>query len=97
MSLPSLTAAASLIATTTTATALLAIRTAWRCGGFVIEALSHFSHDATTDEALERAQRRVIFWSDEADRIPNGVSATRTTDPMHVVFGVHREIKIHHM
>ena len=37
----------------------------------------------------------MIFRGDKADRFADGVSAAGATNPVHVVFGVHRKIVVH--
>jgi hypothetical protein len=66
-------------------------------GGIVIESFRAFPHDPSPDEALERAQRPVVFRGDEADRVADRVRAAGASDPMDVILGVHRKIVINDM
>src|SRR5205823_3088026 len=63
----------------------------------VVEAFRPFSHNAAPDETFERAQRRLIFGRNEADRITDGVRAAGASNAMDIILRMHREIVIHHM
>src|SRR5688500_11022908 len=79
-----------------TALAAAALVAGWR-GGVVIEAFGAFADDAAADEAFEGAQRSLVLRGDEADRVADGEGAAGAADAMDVIFGVHREIVIHHV
>ena len=63
----------------------------------IIEPVGFLSHNAATDEALERTQMPLVFRRDKADGIADGVRATCPADSMHVILRVHGKIVIHHM
>ena len=68
-----------------------------RCGRFIIETFRFLPHNPATDETFKRAQRSLILWRDETDRIADSVGAPGASDAMNVILRVHREIVIHDM
>ena len=70
---------------------------AQRSSRVVIEAFRSFPHNTATNESFERAQRSVILRGDKADRVANGMGATRASDAMNIILRVHRKIVVHHM
>ncbi len=63
----------------------------------IIKSICAFTHDATTDEAFERAKFAVIFRRDKADGVTDRVRPARPTDAMDVILDVHGEIIVHHV
>lgn len=63
----------------------------------ILKAFGTFANDAASDEFLERSELGLILRGDEADRITDSVSASRTTDSMYVILGMHREVEVHDM
>ena len=53
--------------------------------GLIVETIRLFPQNATTDEALQRTQGRLIVRGDETDGIANSLSTARATDAVHVV------------
>ena len=39
----------------------------------------------------------MVFWCDKTNGVTYGMSTARTTDAMHVIFGMHGEVIVHHM
>jgi len=68
-----------------------------RRGGVIIKPVGFLSHNAATDEALERTQMPLVFWRDKADGIADGVRSTCPANSMHVILRVHGKVVIHHM
>jgi len=68
-----------------------------RSGGTVIESFRLLPHDAATNEPFQRPQFALILRRHKADRIADGIGATRAADAVDVIFRMHGEIVIHHM
>ena len=68
-----------------------------RRSGGIIKFLRFLPHDATADEAFERAEFAVIFGRDKADGVAHRMRPASAADAMDIILGVHREIVIHHV
>ena len=73
------------------------LRSGWGRQGSRDESLVVFSNNTATDKPLERSQRRSILRGHKANGVADRLRATGSSDPMHIVFGMHREVEIDHM
>jgi hypothetical protein len=53
--------------------------------------------DRAAHHLLQRLHVRLVVGRDEADRVADGLRASRPSDAMDVILGVHREIEVDHV
>src|SRR5215831_11502969 len=63
----------------------------------IVKPLRPLSHETPADKSFQRAQRRMILRSREAERFTDCHRAPRSSNPMDVILRVLRKVIVHHV